>query len=172
MTSWVYNNFIGLWYHMGYLFRNGFFCIVRRYFQTVNCLTRRRWLYIGGYHRINKIGEFLQFSSKRKGIRAWNFRMMVRKKRRFLWYQNRNNFEKNEKRKDQAPLRPVKWVTMLWFLFGVHPYQRTLDFAFFIIERIIIKRIWCYIKKMSFQKKLGRPLNYNNSTDEKQNGCY
>ena len=25
---------------------------------------------IGGYHQINKVGEFLQFSSKRKGIRA------------------------------------------------------------------------------------------------------
>ena len=59
----------------------------------------------GGYHHINKIGEFLQFSSKRKGIRAWNFRMMIRKIWQFLWYQNRNNFEKNEKRKDQAPLR-------------------------------------------------------------------
>ena len=35
MTSCVYNNFIGLWYHMGYLFRNGFVCIVRRCFQTV-----------------------------------------------------------------------------------------------------------------------------------------
>ena len=58
----------------------------------------------GGYHHINKIGEFLQFSSKRKGIRAWNFRMMIRKIWQFLWYQNRNNFEKNEKRKDQAPL--------------------------------------------------------------------
>ena len=60
---------------------------------------------IGGYHQINKIGEFLQFSSKRKGIRAWNFIMMIRKIWRFLWYQNRNNFEKNEKRKDQAPLK-------------------------------------------------------------------
>ena len=59
---------------------------------------------IGGYHQINKIGEFLEFSSKRKGIRAWNFRMMIRKIWRFLWYQNHNNFEKNEKRKDQAPL--------------------------------------------------------------------
>ena len=27
---------------------------------------------------------------------------------RFLRYQNRNNFEKSEKRKDQAPLRPQK----------------------------------------------------------------
>ena len=43
--------------------------------------------------------SFLQFSSKRKGIRAWNFRMMIRKIWWFLWYQNRNNFEKNEKKK-------------------------------------------------------------------------
>ena len=104
MTSGVYNNFIGLWYHMGYLFRNGFVCIVRRCFQTVKLLNPEN---IGGYHHINKIGEFLQFSSKRKGIRAWNFRMMIRKIWRFFWYQNRNNFEKNEKRKDQAPLRIV-----------------------------------------------------------------
>ena len=55
----------------------------------------------GGYHHINKIGEFLQFSSKRKGIRAWNFRMMIRKIWRFLWYQNRKNFEKNENRRDR-----------------------------------------------------------------------
>ena len=30
--------------------------------------------------------------------------MMIRKIWQFLWYRNRNNFEKNEKRKDQAPL--------------------------------------------------------------------
>ena len=64
----------------------------------------------GGYHHINKIGEFLQFSSKRKGIRAWNFRMMIRKIWQFLWYQNRNNFEKNEKRKEQAPLIQEKFA--------------------------------------------------------------
>ena len=29
-------------------------------------------------------------------------------------------------------LRPVIWVTLRWFLFGVHPYQPTLDLAFFI----------------------------------------
>ena len=46
----------------------------------------------------------MQFSSERKGVRVWNFRMMIRKIWQFLWYQNRNNFEKNEKRKDQAPL--------------------------------------------------------------------
>ena len=56
----------------------------------------RRWLFIGGYHHINKIDEFLQFSSKRKGIRARNFRIMIRKIWRFLWYQNRNDFEKSE----------------------------------------------------------------------------
>ena len=54
----------------------------------------------------------MQFSSKRKGIRAWNFRMMIRKIWRFFWYQNRNNFEKNEKRKDQAPLIWNKYL--LW----------------------------------------------------------
>ena len=31
-------------------------------------------------------------------------------------------------------LRPVKWVTLCWFLFGVHPYQPALDFAFFILD--------------------------------------
>ena len=31
-------------------------------------------------------------------------------------------------------LRPVKWVTLKWFLFGVHPYQLTLDFAFFFFK--------------------------------------
>ena len=67
----------------------------------------------GGYHHINKFGEFLQFSSKRKGIRAWNFRMMIRKIWQFLWYQNRNNFEKNEKRKDQAPLKEKKELKFL-----------------------------------------------------------
>ena len=102
MTSWVYNNVIGLWYHMGYLFRNGFVCIVRR----CKLLNPEN---ISGYHQIDKIGELLQFSSKRKGIRAWNFRMMIRKIWRFLWYQNRNNFEKNEKRKDQAPLTGGNW---------------------------------------------------------------
>ena len=27
---------------------------------------------------------------------------------------------------DNETLRPVKWVTLRWFLFGVHPYQPTL----------------------------------------------
>ena len=43
-------------------------------------------------------------------------------------------------------LRPVKWVTLKLFLFSVHPYQPTLDFAFFILEWTIVKRIRCYIK--------------------------
>ena len=38
-----------------------------------------------------------------------------------------------------------------WFLFGVYPYQPTLDFAVFIFEWTIVKSIWCYIKKKSFQ---------------------
>ena len=74
----------------------------------------------GGYHHINKIGEFLQFSSQRKGIRAWNFRMMIRKIWQFLWYQNRNNFEKNEKRKDQAPLKVL--ATIPYFNFHFFPH--------------------------------------------------
>ena len=44
MTSWVYNYFIGLWYHMGYLFQNGFFCIVRPSFQTVNWESRKKMI--------------------------------------------------------------------------------------------------------------------------------
>ena len=77
----------------------------------------------GGYHHINKIGEFLQFSSKRKGIRAWNFRMMIRKIWQFLWYQNRNNFEKNEKRKDQAPLIDKNWRENLDIWLNNNPPQ-------------------------------------------------
>ena len=38
-----------------------------------------------------------------------------------------------------------------WFLFGAHPYQPTLDFAFFILEWTIVKRMWFIIKKKSFQ---------------------
>ena len=97
MTSWVYNNVIGLWYHMGYLFRNGLVCIVRR----CKLLNPEN---ISGYHQINKIGEFLQFSSKRKGIRAWNL-MMIRKIWRLLWYQNRNNFEKKWKKKGPSSFK-------------------------------------------------------------------
>ena len=36
-------------------------------------------------------------------------------------------------------LRPDEWVTLEWFLIGVHPYQSTLDFAFFIIKCTIVK---------------------------------
>ena len=47
--------------------------------------------------------------------------------------------------KETVALRPVKWVTSWFFLFGVHPYQPTLDFAFFILEskneQLIAKRI-------------------------------
>ena len=64
MTSWVDNNFIGydaIW--------DTFFETVSLYSSALfsNCKLRR-WLFIGGNHRINEIGEFLQFSSKRKGI--------------------------------------------------------------------------------------------------------
>ena len=107
MTSWVYNNVIGLWYHMGYLFRNGFICIVRR----CKLLNPEN---ISGYHQINKIGEFLQFSSKRKGIRGWNSRIMIRKIWRFLWYQNRNNFEKNEKKKGPSSCKKVMLKTFIF----------------------------------------------------------
>ena len=55
----------------------------------------------------------------------------------------------------EKALRPVKWVTLWWFLFGVHPHQPTLDFAFFILEWTIVKGIWCYIKKKSFQTTRG-----------------
>ena len=105
MTSWVYNNVIGLWYHIGYLFRNGFVCIVRR----CKLLNPEN---ISGYHQINKIGEFLQLSSKRKGIRAWNFRMMIRKIWRFLWYQNRNNFEKKRKKKGPSSFNDARFSSI------------------------------------------------------------
>ena len=39
--------------------------------------------------------------------------MMIRKIWWFLWYQNRNNFEKNEKRKDQAPLMFVYFIMIM-----------------------------------------------------------
>ena len=143
MTSWVYNNVIGLWYHMGYLFRNGFVCIMRR----CKLLNPEN---ISGYHQINKIGEFLQFSSKRKGIRAWNFRMMIRKIWRFLWYQNRNNFEKNEKRKDQAPFNMNKWTwtwmpfVIFWLHCTVNVYlEKTMIFCIFTSS---LNLIWTYTK--------------------------
>ena len=53
-----------------------------------------------------------------------------------------------------------------WFRFGVHLYQPTLDFAFFILEWTIAKRIWCYIKKKELQKDIGRPFSYSNVTDK------
>ena len=76
--------------------------------------------YYGGYHHINKIGEFLQFSSKRKGIRAWNFRIKIRKIWQFLWYQNRNNFEKMKKRKDQAPLTKLNKFLYAMYVVSLH----------------------------------------------------
>ena len=39
-------------------------------FSNCNLLNPKKMIIYGGYHHINKIGEFLQFSSKRKGIRA------------------------------------------------------------------------------------------------------
>ena len=33
---------------------------------------------------------------------------------------------------------------IVWFLFGMHLYQPTLDFAFFTLEWTIVKCIWCY----------------------------
>ena len=61
------------------------------------------------------------------------------------------------------------------FLFGVHPYQPTLDFAFFILEWTIVnmvKRIWCYVKKKELPNDSGRPLSYSDFADKKQNGWY
>ena len=52
------------------------------------------------------------------------------------------------------------------FLFGVNPYQPTLDVALFIVEWTIVKRIWCCIKKGA-SKRL-RPFSYNNFTDKKK----
>ena len=54
-------------------------------------------------------------------------------------------------------VRQMSYFEMVskWFLFSVHPYQPTLDFAFFILEWTIVKRIRCYIKKKSFQMPQG-----------------
>ena len=38
------------------------------------------------------------------------------------------------KRDVKSPLRAVERVTLLRFLFGMHPYKPALDFAFFILE--------------------------------------
>ena len=48
-----------------------------------------------------------------------------------------------------------------WQKASVHPYQATLDFAYFILEWT--KCTWCYIEKKSFQNPndSGRPLSYN-----------
>ena len=53
---------------------------------------------------INKIGMLLTFSLEPQGIRAWNFRMMIRKILLFLRYQNRNNFESNPIGSEQVSL--------------------------------------------------------------------
>ena len=74
-------------------------------------------------------------------------------------------------KKSQLTTTPVQWITMQWFLFGVHPYQPTVDFTFFISEWTIVKRIIHQDDKRA-SKRLGRPLSYNDCTDKKQNGCY
>ena len=38
-------------------------------------------------------------------------------------------------------LEVVEWVALIRFLFAVWHYQSTLDFAFFILEYAILKRI-------------------------------
>ena len=71
-------------------------------------------------------------------------------------------------RKCSTPLRPIKWVTLWWFLFGVHPYQPTLDFAFFILEWTI-KRIDVISKKKGLPNDSGRHhISYNHFTDKKK----
>ena len=60
--------------------------------------------------------------------------MMIRKIWRFLWYQNRNNFEKNEKRKDQAPLSfKIKYV-YIWYGRLKYCISLNLDTALYIKE--------------------------------------
>ena len=49
----------------------------------------------------------------------------------------------------------AEWVTLQRLLFGVIPYQSTLDFVFFVLEWATVKRIWYYIKTKSFQKTQG-----------------
>ena len=50
-----------------------------------------------------------------------------------LWSQENDQPLYQENKIGPFLLRPVKWVTLWWFLFGVHPYQLTLDFALFIL---------------------------------------
>ena len=54
---------------------------------------------------------------------------------------------------------PDKWVTLQWFLFGVHPYQPTLDFTFLNLEWTIVTHIlWCYIKEKKAFKLLRKAI--------------
>ena len=58
----------------------------------------------GGYHHNQYNRHVLMFSSELQGMKAWNFRMMIRKIWLFLWYQNHNNFEKIPTGSEYAPL--------------------------------------------------------------------
>ena len=69
-------------------------------------------------------------------------------------------------------LRGPRWVTMvsLWCLYA------TLDFAYSILEWIIVKLSLCSIKEKKAPDCSRRPLNYINFTDKKVaaawNHCY
>ena len=68
--------------------------------------------------------------------------MVIRKICRFLWYQNRNNFEKNEKRKDQAPLNQ-NWACFEHYLKIINYLKKN--------DLIILKQIVWESSKMAFK---------------------
>ena len=71
-------------------------------------------------------------------------------------------------------LRAVERVTLLRFLFVMHPYQTTLDFAFFDFRinnceaHLMLRYL---LKDQELPNDSGRLSSYNNFTDKKQNGC-
>ena len=52
----------------------------------------------------------------------------------------------------------------------VHPYYQTLDFAFFFFEMHNCLAHLTLHKEKELPNDSGRPLSYNGSTDNKQNG--
>ena len=61
----------------------------------------------------------------------------------------------------------VKWVTLYWFLFGVHLYQPPLDFAFFRMNNIF-KAYTMLHQVVELPNDPGRPLSYYNFIDKKK----
>ena len=67
-------------------------------------------------------------------------------------------------------LRAGRWVTMIWFLFGMRPYHTNTRFRLLFFRMNNCLAHLMLHKEKELPNNSGRLLSYNNFTDKKENG--